>query len=276
MPDLDTTSILSDDLTVSDLGFNLLSATAPPDPDDLATIDSNHEESVADPEGVIEDNDSQSLKAVEIDMSDILKDKLDREFETLIEAKDYYMQIALAHRFALKIRSSSVKFMNLACAYGGKYRTNLTADGKGVIRQNKIKEQYDRANRKEPLEPCRKYNRMVYGLPCAHEIKKRNAPLQLGDVDKHWHLRPDIEQSKDPKDDPLHAAINKIFENVSKIPVAEQFEYLEAIRAKLTLMGPIQSPLTVATRGRRKLNTKRNRSHFEHVDEMLEMNATKK
>ncbi|ORZ20969.1 hypothetical protein BCR41DRAFT_350762 [Lobosporangium transversale] len=46
MPDLDTTSVLSDDLTVSDLGFKLLGATAPeatpPNPVDLATIGSDH------------------------------------------------------------------------------------------------------------------------------------------------------------------------------------------------------------------------------------------
>ncbi|ORZ04663.1 hypothetical protein BCR41DRAFT_400910 [Lobosporangium transversale] len=112
MPDHDTISIFSDDLTVSDLGFKLLGATAPeatpPDPADLATSDSNHEEPIADSDGVTENNDNQSLKAIEIDLSDILKDKLDRKFEILIAAKDYYMKIALAHGFAIKIRSSSV------------------------------------------------------------------------------------------------------------------------------------------------------------------------
>ncbi|KAF9895918.1 hypothetical protein BX616_008536, partial [Lobosporangium transversale] len=57
-------------------------------------------------------------------------------FETSIAAKNYYMQIALAYGFALKTRSCSAKFIHLACAYGGKYRTNLITDGKDLIRQN--------------------------------------------------------------------------------------------------------------------------------------------
>ncbi len=40
------------------------------------------------------------------------------------------------------------------------------------------------------LEPCTRYFRSAYGLPCVHEIQRRLArgdgPFIIDDIDRHW------------------------------------------------------------------------------------------
>jgi hypothetical protein len=51
----------------------------------------------------------------------------------------------------------------------------------------KIKKEFDKS-RESVLEECTGYYRNVFGLPCAHFIRRMSRPLYLEDIHSQWHL----------------------------------------------------------------------------------------